>query len=139
GAAGGGFSVSFGGVFDGTRAAKNVVRMYSKSDWGLASLISTVPAPSFTMIPEMSEHFGGFASQAAVPWMFEKNPIPGDESLKSRMMVFLKSLALTVWPAGYFSPLRSVNLYAVPLLFTTVRPFARAGMILVQPEPTPHV
>src|SRR5215468_6885104 len=103
------------------------------------SLISTVPAWSFTMIPEIDLHFVGFASQEAMPTMLEKNPIPGEFNLKSRMIVFLKSLALTDSPFEYFSPLRSVNLRSVPLLFDWGRLCAIAGMILVQPAPTPQV
>ncbi len=49
--------------------------------------------------------------------MFEKNPIPGEFSLKSRMIVSWKSLALIGSPFEYFSPLRSVNLRSVPSLF----------------------
>ena len=131
--------MSFCGVEDGTIAAKNVVRMYRKSDWGWSSLISTVPALSSTMIPEMSEHFPGFPSHAALPEMLEKNPIPGEFSLKSRMIVFLKSLALTASPFEYFSPFRSVNLRSVPSLFDVGRLCASAGMIFVQPSPTPQV
>ena len=63
--------MSLSGVVDGTIAENGVVRMYSKSDCGFISLISTVPALSFTVIPEMSEHFVGFASQAALPAMLE--------------------------------------------------------------------
>src|SRR5215831_5800323 len=91
------------------------------------------------MIPEMSEHLSGFASQASTPTMFEKNPIPGEFSLKSRMIVLLKSLALTGSPFEYFRPFRSVNLRSVPLLFDFGRLCASAGMIFVQPAPTPHV
>ena len=49
--------------------------------------------------------------------MLEKKPIPGEFSLKSRMIVFLKSLALTGSPFEYFRPFRSVNLRSVPSLF----------------------
>ena len=42
--------------------------------------------------------------------MFEKKPMPGEFSRKSRMIVFAKSLALMGSPFEYFSPLRSVNL-----------------------------
>src|SRR5215467_5877936 len=91
------------------------------------------------MIPEMLEHFVGLASQASMPTMFEKNPIPGELSLKSRMIVLLKSLALTGWPFEYLSPLRSVNLRSVPSLFDFGRLCAIAGMIFVQPAPTPQV
>jgi hypothetical protein len=73
-------------------------------------LIVTVPAESSVTIPEMAEHFVGFPSQASEPAMFEKKPIPGELSLKSRMIVALKSLAFTGWPFEYFSPSRSVNL-----------------------------
>ena len=131
--------MSLSGVVDGTIAAKNVVRMYRKSDCGCCSLISTVPALSSTTIPEISEHFVGVASQASLPTMLEKNPIPGEFSLKSRMIVFLKSLALTDSPFEYFSPLRSVNLRSVPSLFDWGRLCAIAGMIFVQPAPTPQV
>ena len=131
--------MSFCGVEDGTIAANGVVRMYSKSDWGLSSLISTVLALSFTMIPEMAEHFVGFASQAELPEMLEKNPMPGEFNLKSRMIVFLKSLALTVSPFEYFCPFRIVNLKSVPALFTTGRLCAIAGMIFVQSPTGAHV
>src|SRR5207302_7238759 len=91
------------------------------------------------MIPEMLEHLSGVASQESMPTMLEKNPIPGEFSLKSRMIVFLKSLALTAAPFEYFSPLRSVNFRSVPSLFDFGRLCASAGMILVQPAPTPQV
>jgi hypothetical protein len=91
------------------------------------------------MIPEMSEHLLGFPSQASLPAMLEKKPIPGEFSLKSRMIEFLKSLALMGSPFENLSPFRSVNLRSVPSLFDFGRASAIAGMILVQPTPTPHV
>jgi hypothetical protein len=95
-------------------------------------LISIVPAASLVTIPEMSEHFGGVASQASLPTMFEKKPMPGEFSLKSRMIVFLKSLALIGWPFEYFSPLRTVNLYSLPPFVTVPVVVAIPGSILAQ-------
>jgi hypothetical protein len=88
---------------------KGIESTYRKSDCGCASLISTVPTESFVTMPLMAEHFVGFFSQASMPTMFEKKPIPGEFSLKSRMIVDLKSHAYTGSPFEYFSPLRSVN------------------------------
>ena len=102
--------MSFCGVEDGTTDVKGIESTNRKSDAGCFSLISIVPVPSSVTIPEMLEHFVGFASQASTPTMFEKKPMPGEFSTKSRMIVALKSLALIGVPSEYFRPLRSVNL-----------------------------
>ncbi len=46
--------------------------------------------------------------------MFEKNPTPGESTLKSRSIVDRKSLAFTVAPFEYLMPLRSVSVYVLP-------------------------
>ena len=102
--------MSFWGVFDGTSDVNGIERMYKKSDCGSFKLIVTVPALSSVTMPLMDLHFVGLPSQASAPAMFEKKPMPGEFSRKSRMIVFLKSLALTGWPSEYLRPLRSVNL-----------------------------
>jgi len=102
--------VSFWGVFPGTGDVNGIDMMYRKSDCADFRLIVIVPAESSVTIPEMSEHFVGFPSHLSAPTMFEKKPMPGELSRKSRMIVALKSLAVTGWPFEYFIPLRSVHL-----------------------------
>ena len=102
--------MSLFGVDPGTTDENGIERTYSKSDSGVFRLIVIVPAASFVTMPEMLLHFVGFASQAPMPAMFEKKPMPGEFMLKSRMIVCVKSLALIGSPFEYFSPLRRVNL-----------------------------
>jgi hypothetical protein len=84
--------------------------MYSKSPWGCLSLMVIAPVRSLDVMPEMWPlYLGPDAANASAPLMFEKRPMLGDWSLKSRSMVAPKSLALTGFPSEYFRPLRSFS------------------------------
>ena len=48
------------------------------------------------------------------PWMFEKNPTPGESTLNNRSIDARKSLAFTSVPSEYFSPSRSLKLTFLP-------------------------
>ena len=98
--------VSFCGALDGTGAAKVVARMFSKSPCGAVSLIVILPVASSVVIPLMSPFF--VLPNWSAPTMLPKKPTPGESTMKSRLMAFLKSLALTAVPSEYLRPERSV-------------------------------
>jgi hypothetical protein len=67
--------------------------------------------------------------------MFEKNPTPGESTLKSRSIVARKSLALTVAPFEYLMPFRSVMVYVLPSDETVGSASARYGTIVAPSGP----
>src|SRR6476646_3016073 len=102
--------------------------MYSKSPWGCRRWIVIAPVLSLDVMPEMWPlYFGPEAANASAPLTFEKRPILGDWSLKSRSIVAPKSLAFTGVPSEYFSPLRSFSLYVLPSAETFGMSCARYG------------
>src|SRR5919202_6330650 len=92
------------GVDAGRIAANGMPRMYRKSPRGCESLISTVRALSFVMIPLMWPFF--VFENVSAPWIWSKKPTPGESTLYRRSIDALKSLAFTGVPFEYFRPLR---------------------------------
>ena len=67
--------------------------------------------------------------------MFVKNPTPGESARKSRLIAYLKSLALTGAPFEYLRPERSVNVYVLPSEEICGKSLARAGTIVAPSGP----
>src|SRR6266540_7412579 len=124
---------SFAGVFAGTGAAKIVARMFWKSPCGFASLIVIFPVASSAVMPEMSPFF--VSENVSAPTVFVKKPTPGESTRKSRLIAYLKSLALTAVPSEYLRPLRSVSVYVLPSDEICGRSSASAGTIVAPSGP----